>query len=186
MRLKMLQRRASKKQKGGENRKKANLKVAIQHERIKNKRDDFLHKLSSRLIRDNQTDTFMFENLSSQNMMANHNLAQAIGDVSWAKFVEMMKYKTDWNGKNILFINRFEPSSKTCSNCGFVNDKLTLSDRDWQCVVCGETHDRDINAAKNIKFMGLRKAGAGCSEVPVEISAIAESMKQEIGFSINR
>ena len=156
-RLKVLQRRASKKMKGSQNKKKENLRVAIKHENIKNKRDDFLHKLSSRLICESQADTFVFENLSSQNMMANHNLAQAISDVSWAKLVEMMKYKGEWYGKNILFIDRFAPSSKTCSNCNFVNDKLTLSDRDWQCIVCGVTHDRDINAAKNIKFMGLKK-----------------------------
>lgn len=185
-RLKVLQRRASKKQKGGKNRKKTNFKVAIQHEKIKNKRDDFLHKLSSRLIRDNQADTFVFENLSSRNMMANHCLAQAISDVSWAKFVEMMKYKADWYGKNIIQIGRFEPSSKTCSNCGFVNNNLTLADRDWQCVICGEIHDRDINAAKNIKFMGLRKSGVRIPEEPVESFQLWRTMKQENGFSINQ
>ena len=154
-RLKILQRRASKKQKGSNNRKKTNFKVAVLHERIKDKRDDFLHKLSIRLIRDNQADTFVFENLSSLNMMANHCLAQAISDVSWAKFVEMMKYKADWYGKNILFINRFAPSSKTCSNCGFVLQRLSPATREWTCSKCGVFHDRDINAAKNILKQGL-------------------------------
>jgi len=178
-RLKVLQRRFSKKMKGSNNRNKARLKVAKHHEKIHNQRGDFLHKLSERLICENQADTICVENLSISNMIKNHKLAQAISDVSWSKFVDYLKYKADWYGKNLIVIDRFEPTSKTCNVCSFVNKDLKLHQRKWQCNVCGTNHDRDINAAINIKAAGLKKAGAGCSVEPVEMSPIGESMKQE-------
>ena len=179
-RLKVLQRRSSKKVKGSQNRKKANLRVALQHEKVTNKRMDFLHTLSTKLIRDNQA--ICVENLSVSNMIKNHKLAQAITDVSWSKFIELLKYKADWYGKNLIQINKFEPTTKTCNNCGFVNEKLTLKDRNWQCNVCGIKHDRDINAAKNIKIAGLKITPAGSGDVPLERSAMAGAMKKECNY----
>ena len=88
-------------------------------------------------------------------MTQNHNLAQAINSVAWNEFVRQLKYKSEWYGKNVVLIGRYEPSSKSCSNCGYVNKDLKLSEREWICPQCGEHHDRDINAAKNIKCFGL-------------------------------
>jgi putative transposase len=170
-RLKVLQHRASKKAKGSQNRRKALHKVALLHERISNQRIDFLHKVSSKLVYDNQVDTICMENLAVKNMVKNHKLAQAISDVSWGKFVELVKYKCEWSGKNLILIDRFFPSSKTCSDCGVINQELKLSDREWTCA-CGSTHDRDINASINIKNSGVR-----CSGEPMEKSAIVDSMK---------
>lgn len=176
-RLKVLQRRASKKQKGSSNRKKANKRVAILHEKIANQRQDFLHKTSTKLIRENQT--ICLEDLSISNMIKNHCLAQAISDVSWSEFNRMIEYKTEWYGVNILRIGKFAPSSKTCE-CGKINKNLKLSDRTWQCE-CGKVMERDLNAARNIKKFALYKENSGqeLSVEPVEMSALAESMKQE-------
>jgi len=154
-RLKKLQSRASKKQKGSQNRSKSNLRVAKLHERIHNKRTDFLHKVSTKLISENQT--ICLEDLNVQGMMKNHKLAQAISDCSWSKFNAFLEYKAEWNGVNIVRIGRFEPSSKMCSKCGWVKRDLTLKDRKWQCEECSVKHDRDINAAKNILQIGLKE-----------------------------
>lgn len=170
-RLKVLQRRASRKKKGSANRKKANLKVALLHERITNKRLDFIHKVTSGLVNDNQVDTFVMEDLNVKGMISNHCLAQAISDVSWGKFKEILKYKCDWHGKNLLFIDRFAPSSKKCSACGQVKEELSLDDRTYHCEHCGHVIDRDVNAAINIKDFGL--AGQGMPLVPVEMSTLS-------------
>ena len=176
-RLKVLQRRASKKQKGSNNRKKANKRVAILHEKITNQRKDFLHKASTKLIRENQT--ICLENLGVSNMIKNHNLAQAISDVSWAEFNRMIEYKAEWYGVNILRIGRFAPSSKTCE-CGVINKELTLSDRVWKCKRCGKVNHRDELAARNIKKFALKDySGQELSVEPVEMSTLVESMKQE-------
>lgn len=183
-RLKVLQCRASKKVKGGQNRRKANLRVALQHENITNKRDDYLHKLSHKLTHDNQVGTICAESLNISGMVKNHHLAQAISDVSWAKFLTMLEYKCNWYGKNFVKIDRFEPSSKLCSDCGSINETLTLKDREWFCANCGTLHDRDINAAKNIKAAGLKKlTSEGIGEVPVELPALAGAVKQECPLS---
>lgn len=166
-RLKKLQRQASKKQKGSNNRKKANLKVAKLHERIHNLRNDFLHKFSSKLVSENQT--ICLEDLSVENMVKNHKLAQAIVDCSWSKFVDMLKYKSEWNGKNILFIGRFDPSSKMCSNCGELKKDLILKIREWECDNCHAKHDRDINAAKNIKRYGLHYNNIGAERPKLKL-----------------
>ena len=152
-RLKMLQKKASKKVKRSNNRRKANKKVAIQHERIANIRNDFLHKLSSRIIRENQT--VCLETLNVQGMMRNHKLSRAISDEGWTRFVSMLEYKAKWNGRNVLRIGRFDPSSKMCSGCGHVQDDLKLSDRSWTCPKCGIIHDRDVNVAINIMDFAL-------------------------------
>jgi putative transposase len=177
-RLKALQRRASKKQKGSNNKKKANKRVAVLHEKITNQRQDFLHKTSTKLIRENQT--ICLENLGVSNMMKNHNLAQAISDVSWSEFNRMIEYKAEWYGVNILRISRFTPSSKTCE-CGTINKDLKLSDRVWECKACKSVNERDRLAARNIKKFALYKEQSGqeLSVEPVEMSTLVESMKQE-------
>jgi len=139
--------------------KKTKQKLAKLHEKVTNKRKDFLHKVSTKLIRENQT--ICLENLNVSGMIKNHNLAQAISDVSWSTFVTMLEYKADWYGVNLLKIGRFAPSSKTCSNCGNINKELTLSDREWTCFTCHSHHDRDVNAAINIKNFGLRNILSG-------------------------
>jgi putative transposase len=155
-RLKVLQRRASRKKKGSNNRKKAVQKVAKLHEKISNRRNDFLHKLTHRLTSENQADSLAVEDLNVAGMMKNHCLAQAVADVSWSEFFRQLEYKAEWRGVNLLKIGRFEPSSRACT-CGTVNRELSLSDRKWTCKACGATHDRDILAAQNIKRFALAK-----------------------------
>jgi putative transposase len=151
--LKYVQRKYSK-DKGNRTKKK----LAKLHENVVNKRKDFLHKVSTQLIRENQT--IAIETLAVKNMVKNHNLAQAISDAGWSTFVTMLEYKADWYGKNIIRIGRFAPSSKTCS-CGVINKDLKLSDRVWTCKSCGTTHDRDILAACNIKSFALKNYLSG-------------------------
>lgn len=134
--------------------KRTKRKLAILHEKVSNKRKDFLQKTSTKLIRENQS--IAIEDLQIKNMLGNHNLAQAIKDVSWGMFITMLKYKAEWYGINIIKIGKFEPSSKTCSCCEYVNKELTLKDRIWTCVNCSVTHDRDENAAINIKNFALK------------------------------
>lgn len=169
-RLKVLQKRASKKKLGSNNRAKANLKVALLHEKIKNRRKDFLHKLSHRLTHDNQVDTLCLETLAVKDMLKNHKLAQSICDVSWREFNRQLDYKSEWYGKNIIRIDRYQPSSKIC-NCGNIKDDLKLSDRTWTCQGCNTTHDRDILAANNIKNIALKNSGLGKPIELVELSA---------------
>lgn len=182
VRLKVLQRRASKKTKGSANRKKANLKIAKLHERITNSRKDFLHKFSNNLVKNH--DTICIEDLAVSNMIKNHKLAQAISDVSWFEFTRQLEYKCAWNGKNLIKTGRFQPSTKTCSSCGNTNHNLTLSDREWVCEDCGVLHDRDINAAINIKnFALLKYSGVGRSVEPAELPSLEGTLKQEKFFS---
>ena len=152
--LKYVQRKYSK-NKG----KRTKQRLALLHEKVVNKRKDFLHKASTKLIRENQTITL--ETLAVNNMVKNHNLAQAINDVSWSTFVTMLEYKADWHGKNILRIGRFALSSKTCNCCGYINKELTLQDREWTCKSCGSVLDRDLNAAINIKSFALKNILSG-------------------------
>jgi len=128
-------------------------------EHVANQRKDFLQKLSHYIVSDSQTNCIVVEDLNIRGMMKNHKLAGAIGDVGWSDFIRMLTYKCDWTGKSFLQIGRFKPSSKTCSVCGFVNNALTLKDRSWKCDGCGAQHDRDINAAINIKNIKLRELG---------------------------
>jgi putative transposase len=139
--------------------KKTKNKLVKLHEKVTNKRKDYLHKISTKLVRENQT--ICLENLNVSGMIKNHKLAQSISDVSWSTFVNMLEYKSEWYGVNLLKIGRFEPSSKTCSNCGNINKELTLKDREWTCVKCNVIHDRDINAAINIKNFSLRNILSG-------------------------
>jgi putative transposase len=134
--------------------KKTKHNLTLLHESIANQRKDFLNKTSTKLIRENQT--ICLEDLNIKGMLQNHCLSQAISDTGWGMFVDMLKYKAEWYGKNIIQIGRFEPSSKLCSNCGTINKELTLKDRVWTCNNCNTIHDRDINAAVNIKNFALK------------------------------
>ena len=154
--------------------------MARLHERIANQRNDFLHKLTHRLTHDNQVDTIVIENLSVKNMLKNRCFAKSISDASWGKFFEFLSYKSDWHGKNLIMIGRFDPSSKLCT-CGVVNKDLKLSDREWTCLECGSKHDRDLLAARNVKHFGLlkqnKKIGWEAPELtPLESAALAASM----------
>lgn len=181
--LKFLQRQASKKVKGSKNRKKANLKIAKCHERITNERNNFLHHLSKQLV--NNHDTIAVETLNIAGMVKNHNLAQAISDVSWAEFIRQVKYKAEWTGKNVLEIGTFEPSSKLCSVCGNTQ-KLELSDRKWTCLKCGTFHDRDVNAALNIKAIGLKNIAAGkVVKKSVKLPSLLGALKQKVTKTVD-
>jgi len=153
-RLKILSRRLSRKQKGSNNYKKAKLKLSVLHEKITNQRNDFQHKLSLKLVRENQA--IALETLNVQGMIKNHCLAQSIADAGWSSFVNKLTYKAEWYGKTILRIGQFKPSSKLCNVCGYHNKELTLTVREWKCPECGAFHDRDINAAINIKKFSLQ------------------------------
>lgn len=154
-RLAGLQQGLSKKTKGSKNYEKQRIKVAKQHRRIANRRSDFIHKLTTDLV--SRFDTICMENLNVTGMMhdGNHNLANAIQSTAWSEFKRQIEYKSEMYGKNVILIGRFEPSSKTCSKCGYVKKDLALSDREWVCPVCSERHDRDVNAAQNIKIFAL-------------------------------
>jgi len=153
-----LQRQLAKKQKGSNRYKKQALKIAKLHEKIRNTRTDFLHKLSSRIIKENQL--IISEDLNVKGMAQNHRLAKAINDVSWSKFARMIEYKANWYGRTYHKINRFYASSQTCNVCGYKNvDTKDLNVRKWVCPECGTKHDRDNNAAINILNQGLKELG---------------------------
>jgi putative transposase len=176
--LKLLQRKASRKIKDSNNYKKANFRIAALHERIYCQRSDYIHKITTELIRDNQAETFVIEDLYVAGMVKNRKLSQAISDVSFGEFFRQMKYKCDWYGKNLITIDRFAPSSKRCSDCGEINQELKLADREWDCK-CGSHHDRDLNAAKNIKWFGLNNSPVGSRGEPVESRRLRRAKKQE-------
>lgn len=151
--LAKLQRRLAKKNKGSNRREKAKLKVARLHAKIADARRDFLHKLSTRLINENQV--IAIESLSVSNMQKNRCLSKSISDASWSEFVRQLEYKARWYGRTLIGIDRWYPSSKRCSDCGHTVSKLPLSVREWGCPECGTIHDRDINAARNVLAAGL-------------------------------
>lgn len=156
-RLAIEQRKLSRKKDGSANRAKQKRVVAQVHETVANKRYDFIQQQSAKLAINSQVTSFAVEDLNIKGMVKNRKLSRAISDCGWGMFLKALQYKCDWNGKNLLKIDRFAPSSKTCSACGTKVDKLPLSIREWQCD-CGAKHDRDINAAKNIRAFALAEA----------------------------
>jgi putative transposase len=147
------QRELAKKQKDSNNRAKARIKVAKLHARVRDCRNDWQHKFTTRLIRENQV--IGAESLSIKNMVKNRSLAKAIHDTGWGEIVRQLEYKALWYGRTFVQIDKFYPSSKRCSECGHVREKLELDIRSWVCPECGTHHDRDVNAAKNILSAGL-------------------------------
>jgi len=156
------QRRLAKCEKGSSNRKKAKLAVAKIHAKIADVRSDFSHKLTTKLVREN--DLIAIENLQVKNMIKNHKLAKAISDVAWGELVRQFEYKGKAYGREIVQIDKFFPSSKRCSECGYISKSMPLNIRKWVCPECKTEHDRDINAAKNILKAGLAIL-VGCDQV---------------------
>lgn len=150
--LKKAQKNLSRKKKGSKNSNKCRIRLAKIHNKIQNQREHFLHKVSNKLISENQT--IFVETLKVKNMLKNHKLAKSISDVSWGRFITILEYKSGWYGRNLIKIGTFEPSSKTCNNCGHKKEELSLSERIFNCEKCGHKEDRDVNAAKNIKQIG--------------------------------
>ena len=155
-RLRKLHKDLSRCKKGSKNREKARIRLAKQYEKITNQRKDFLHKLSHKLINENQV--IYMETLKVKDMMKKHKLAKSITDVSWYEFSRQLQYKAEWYGRKLIKIDTWFPSSQIYSNCGFRDGKKPLSIRQWICPQCGTHHDRDINAAKNILIEGMKTA----------------------------
>ena len=179
--LKRMQQHLSRKEKGSNGFEKQKLKVAALHEKVANSRTDNLHKVSTELI--NSYDFISVENLHVKGMIKNRKLSKHIADASWGNFVDILEYKCKWYGKELVKIDRFYPSSKTCHSCGWIKDDMILKNRVWTCNGCNTTHDRDINAAINIKKEGLKIYGQGLSITKVErksdFSNKAHSVKPE-------
>jgi putative transposase len=172
------QRRLAKKEKGSANRVKARRRVARIHARIADRRRDTLHQITTRLVRENQT--LVIEDLTVRNMVKNRKLARAISDAAWSEFRSMLEYKAQWYGREVIAVDRWFPSSKLCSTCGILQDRMPLNVRTWTCD-CGATHDRDVNAAKNLLAAGRAVAACGAGVRPQRSSPGGQSaMKQEV------
>jgi putative transposase len=184
--LKRVQKALSRKQKGSNNRHKARLKVAKVHAQITDARKDFLHKLTTQLVRENQT--IVVEDLAIKNMVKNHKLALAISDASWGELIRQLAYKCEWYGRELIKIDRWFPSSKRCGNCGHIVDKLPLNIREWECPKCKTTHDRDINAAHNILAAGLAVSVCGANIRPERESSqgqLRETRSGKCGLGVS-
>ncbi|MEH1945104.1 MAG: RNA-guided endonuclease TnpB family protein [Nostoc sp.] len=177
--LSKAQKALSRKQKGSKNRHKARRKVAKVHAQISDARNDFLHKLTTRLVRENQT--IAVEDLAVKNMVKNKKLALSISDASWGELVRQLEYKCDWYGRTFVKIDRWFPSSKRCGHCGHIVDKLPLNIREWDCPKCSTHHDRDINASKNILAAGLAVSVCGANIRPDSLKAEGQLQKTLLG-----
>jgi putative transposase len=177
-RLARAQRELARKAKGSANREKARRRVAKVHARIADRRRDFLHKLTSRIVHENQV--VVIEDLTVRNLLKNGRLARAISDAAWTDLRMMLEYKCAWYGRELVVIDRFLPSSKLCGSCGTVRGKLPLNVREWTCA-CGAVHDRDVNAARNILAAGLAASACGDGVRPQRESSRTgrSSVKQE-------
>ncbi len=160
--LKKHQQHLSRKTKGSNRYEKQRLKVAKLHKKITNSRLDNLHKVSTELIK--KYDIIILEDLNVKGMVKNHKLSKHISDASWSKFIGLLAYKAQWNDKNIVKIDRFFPSSKTCNHCGYINQNLDLSIREWTCPSCNTKLDRDLNASKNILNEGYKLISSGIDD----------------------
>ncbi len=183
--LKYNQRLLSKKQKGSNSRLKQKQVLAKIYERVSNIRKDYLHKVSTEIIKNH--DVICIEDLAVKNMMKNHCLAQAFSDVNLGTFYNMLEYKANWNDKTVVKIDRFFPSSKICNICNYINQDLTLKDREWTCPNCNSKYDRDLNASINIKKQGLNILSGSGIESDIkqkrgEALPIGKSMKHETNF----
>ena len=185
--IKHLQRLYSKKQKGSKNREKARLKLAIAHEKLSNKRKDYLHKLTTTLVKENSV--ICIEDLNVKGMIKNHKLSKSIADCSFSMIRGMLEYKCKWYGRQLIVIDRLSPTSKKCSECGHIMKDMNLGIREWTCPNCGTEHDRDVNAAKNILNEGMKildtvgTTGSACGvdSSVVEIQS-RSTVKQEADF----
>jgi putative transposase len=177
--LKRVQKALSRKQKGSNNRHKARLQVARVHAQITDARKDFLHKLTTQLVRENQT--IVVEDLAIKNMVKNHKLSGAISDASWGELIRQLSYKCEWYGRELIKIDRWFPSSKRCGKCGHIVDKMPLNIREWECPKCGMNHDRDINAAHNILAAGLAVSVCGANIRPERESSQGQLQKTRSG-----
>ncbi|GGO04120.1 RNA-guided endonuclease InsQ/TnpB family protein [Microbispora bryophytorum] len=171
------QRRMARKQRGSNNRAKAKAKVARAHTKVRDARADFLHRTSTRLVRDH--DLIVIEDLNVKGMVRNRHLARAISDAGWGEFRRQLEYKTQRYGRRLVVIDRWYPSSKTCSACGHLLAALSLSTRHWSCPDCGTRHDRDVNAAKNILAAGRAVSACGADVSPQGSSLRRSAVKQE-------
>ena len=174
------QRDLARKTKGSNNRQKAKVKVAKAHAKVANQRKDFLHKLSSTIVHENQV--ICIEDIAVKNLSRNRHLSKSIMDSGWGEFVRQLEYKSQWYGRSLVKVGRFFPSSKTCSYCGCVKDHLNLSERSWTCAECGVVHDRDYNAAVNIKAEGTAVLARGEeSSGPSAVRCLSETSLCEAG-----
>ena len=182
-RLVKCQRELSKKQKGSKNREKARVKVAKAYAKVTDQRKDFLHKLSSRLVSENQV--ICIEDLAVKNMVKNRHLSKSISDSGWGEFKRQLEYKSVWHGRTLVKVGRFFPSSKTCSTCGCIKDHLDLSERNWTCQYCGTEHDRDVNAALNVLAEGTSVIARGEeSSGSLVVGPVSETVLCEAGIPV--
>ena len=178
VRLAVEQKKFARKKKGSTNRARQKRKVSIIHERVANRRYDFIHQVTARLADKNHATTIAVEDLNIKGMVKNHKLARAIQDAGWGMLLTTLEYKCRWNGKNLIRIGRFQPSSKLCNGCGHKMESMPLSVREWECPSCYSVNDRDINAARNIRDIGLadslgRSDCVKSSPVAISVSANA-------------
>jgi putative transposase len=179
LRLRRAQRRLARKRPGSANREKARLRVAKIYARIGDRRADYLQKITTRLVRENQT--VVIEDLSPRNLMRNRRLARAIGDAAWGAFRSMLRTKCEWYGRQLIVINRWYPSTELCSSCGAISESLPIAERTWTCANCQVSHDRDVNAARNILAAGLAVSACGADVRPQRRTSSERAVGGEAG-----
>ncbi len=172
-----VQKALSRKKKGSNNRHKARLKIAKVHAEISDARQDFLHKLTTRLVRENQV--IAVEDLAVKNMVKNRKLSLSISDASWGEIIRQLEYKCNWYGRTFIKIDRWFPSSKRCGHCGHIVDKLPLNIREWDCPKCTIHHDRDVNAARNILAAGLAVSVCGATIRPEQSKSVKAGARKQ-------